>query len=163
MPAKSQQLQIRVTPLQKARLKRLADRAGFDVSSYVLARALPPEPDRFGEILRSLEDETNRRFALAALSDFLFQCPPASFSDAVARATLPELSPYLRNYVAAMVEQAAYQKGVARPPWVRDIEPLAEPHFVTSLLSLRPHLLFAAPVPFKRRNIFVDASLGSRV
>lgn len=163
MPAKSQQLQIRVTPLQKARLKRLADRAGFDLSSYVLARALPPEPDRFGEILRSLEDDANRRFALAALNDLLHACPPALFGNTVAGAKLTALSPYLRNYVAAMVEQAAYQKAVAPPPWVQDITPLPEPHFATPLTSLRRHLLLSAPVPFKRRNIFVDAGVGARV
>jgi hypothetical protein len=41
--------------------------------------------------------------------------------------------------------------------------PLAEPYFATSLKSLREHLLVAAPIPFKRRNIFVDASVGARV
>ena len=62
-----------------------------------------------------------------------------------------------------MVEQAADQKHLAPPAWVRDIVPLATPHFATPLKSLRMHLLQAAPVPFKRRNIFVDAGVGSRV
>ncbi len=73
------------------------------------------------------------------------------------------LSPYLRNYVAAMVELAAHQRGVAPPVWVRQVPPLEEPHFATSLPGLRLTLLRASPVPFKRRNIFIDSSLGDRV
>ena len=42
MTRKSEQIQIRVTPHQKAALKRRAKHAGQDVSSYVLSRTLPP-------------------------------------------------------------------------------------------------------------------------
>ena len=62
-----------------------------------------------------------------------------------------------------MVEQAAAQKGVTPPPWLREIEPLVEPHFATPLAGLRLHLLRASPVPFRRRNIFVDTGVGGRV
>jgi uncharacterized protein (DUF1778 family) len=163
MPAKTQQLQIRVTPRQKAVLKRLAAAAGRDVSSYVLSRLVPPEQDRFAELLRALENDADHRFVLAELNDFLEACPPLGFADAVARAALGGLSPYLRNYVAAMVEQAANRKGVVPPAWTRDVAPLDTPRFATPLTSLRMHLLRAAPVPFKRRNIFVDSSVGGRV
>lgn len=166
MSAKTQQLQIRVTPRQKAALKRHAHAAGLDVSSYVLARVLPTNPDRFAAILRALEHEAEHeaehRFALAELNDFLHACPSPDFSDAVARASFGALSPFLQNYVAAMVEQAAAHKHVAPPAWVRDIEALDIPHFATPLRSLRWHLLRASPVPFKRRNIFVDATVGDR-
>ena len=163
MSAKSQQLQIRIAPAQKAALRRLAHAAGLDVSGYVLARVLPPGPERFAGILLALGDDADRRFALAELNDFLHSCAPVQFAEAVARADLGELSPFVQNYVAAMVEQAAGHKGVAPPAWVRDVIPLAEPHFATPLRSLRLHLLHAAPVPFKRRNIFVDAGVGARV
>jgi hypothetical protein len=163
MSAKSQQLQIRVTPRQKTALKHLASRAGLDVSGYVLARVLPPGPARFAEILGALEDDNNRRFALAALNDFLHECAPIQFGEAVARASLSNLSSYVQNYVAAMVEQAAHQKEISPPLWVRDIASLPEPHFITSLTGLRLHLLLAAPAPFRRRNIFVDAGVGARV
>lgn len=66
MSTKSQQLQIRVTPGQKAQLKRLARGAGQDVSGYVLARALPEARLRFGEIIRALRDREGYRFALNA-------------------------------------------------------------------------------------------------
>jgi uncharacterized protein (DUF1778 family) len=163
MPAKTEQLQIRVTPQQKMALKRLADAAGRDVSSYVLSRLVPPEQDRFADVLRALETEADRRFALAELNDFLHACPPIVFREAVGRADLGDLSPYLQNYVAAMVEQAADQKHLAPPAWVGDIAPLDAPHFATRMKSLRLHLLQAAPVPFKRRNIFVDAGVGARI
>lgn len=163
MGIKSQQLQIRVTPHQKAALKRSASAAGVDVSTYVLARVLPPERVRLAEILRALQRDSNRRFALAELNDFLHACAPIEFSAAVAQASVGNLSPVLGNYVAAMVELAATQKHVSPPRWVRDVAPLDEPYFATALKSLRTHLLLAAPVPFKRRNIFVDASVGARV
>jgi len=163
MAAKTLQLQIRVTPQQKAALKRQADAAGQDVSSYVLSRLVPPERDRFAEVLRALESDADARFALAELNDFLYACAPGAFVDAVARAGLTRLSPYLQNYVAAMVEQAAGQKDVVPPAWTQDVAPLATPQFATPLLSLRMHLLRSAPVAFKRRNIFVDAGVGARV
>ena len=163
MAAKTQQLQIRVTPQQKAGLKRQAGAAGLDLSSYVLSRLLPPERDRFAGILRALEPEADRRFALAELHDFLHGCAPGAFAEAVARADWGALPQWVQNYVAALVEQAADQKHVAPPPWVGDVAPLATPRFATELKSLRLHLLRSAPVPFKRRNIFVDTSVGQRL
>lgn len=163
MPAKTAQLQIRVTPQQKAALKRQARAAGCDMSSYVLSRLMPEGADRFAAILRTLRSADDHRFALAELNDFLAASSPKEFGEAVAVAALGGLSPYLQNYVAAMVEQAAAAKDVAPPPWVREIPPLDAPRFVTPLKSLRLHLLQSAPVPFKRRNIFIDAGVGARV
>lgn len=85
------------------------------------------------------------------------------FADAVAESAIAPLSPYLQNYVAAMVEQAAALKGVFPPEWTQRVTPLTEPHFVTAMVSLRLHLLRSSPVPFKRRNIFVDSAIGARV
>ncbi|MEP6732706.1 MAG: hypothetical protein ABJE10_18830 [bacterium] len=163
MTPKSQQLQIRVTPAQKSAMRRLAREADLDVSAYVLSRVLPADEERFAAILRVLHVSGDERFALAELNDFLTALAPARFATAVGRAKLDRLSLLLQNYVAAMVEQAAGQKEVAPPVWTRDVAPLAEPYFATSLSSLRLYLLQASPVPFKRRNLFVDAAVGSRV
>lgn len=163
MSSKSQQLQIRVTPRQKAALKRLARAAELDVSAYVLSRALPPAGLGFAAILARLDDDEDRRYTLAELNDFLAALGSAELRDAVAHADLRKLSPFLRNYVAAMVEQASHQKRVPPPSWTTEVEPLALPYFATPLTSLRPHLLRASPVPFKRRNIFVDSTVGDRV
>jgi hypothetical protein len=161
--AKTQQLQIRVTPEQKSALARKARRAGQDVSSFVLSRVLPPAALRLSEILDALGCPSQHRFALAELNELLTELAPREFADVTGDAELPGLSPVLQNYVAAMVELAAHQKGVAPPSWVLGIPPLAEPHFATPLEGLRLHLLRASPVPFKRRNIFIDSSLGDRV
>jgi len=161
--AKTQQLQIRIAPAQKTALRRLARAAGLDVSSYVLARLLPPEQGRFTGLLRRMGEEADRRFALAELHDLLRSCAPAQFSEAVAVADLRDLPVWLQNYVAAMVEQAAEQKELAPPVWVGNVTPLDDPHFATPLRSLRLHLLASSPTAFKRRNIFIDAGSGARV
>jgi uncharacterized protein (DUF1778 family) len=161
--AKTQQLQIRVTPEQKSALARLARRAGQDVSTFVLSRALPSAALRLREILSALGEADRRRFALAELNDLLTELAPRELAEVTAGADLRGLSSYLQNYVAAMVELAAHQKGVVPPAWLRDVHPLEEPHFATALEGLRLHLLRASPVPFKRRNIFIDSSLGDRV
>ena len=163
MANKSQQLQIRVTPQQKSALKRRAARAGQDLSTYVLSRVLPEVRETFEARLRDLRVDSQRRYALAALGDFLRGLTPAEFSQAVCQVDLTHLSGFLKNYVAAMVEQAATLKGVSPPEWTATVEGLDEPYFAAPLLSLRPHLLRSAPVPFKRRNLFVDATLEDRV
>ena len=163
MAAKTQQLQIRIAPAQKAALRRLAKAAGLDVSSYALLRLLPPDQGRFAALLRRMSEEADRRFALAELHDLLRSCAPAQFAEAVAVADLRDQPAWLRSYLAAMVEQAAGQKGLAAPVWVREVTPLEEPHFATPLRSLRLHLLASSPTAFKRRNIFIDAGIGARV
>ena len=163
MGTKSEYLQIRVTPRQKALLKRAAAAAGVDVSTYVLARAVPDARLRFAELLDRLARTDDHRYVLAELNDFLAALGPAELRDAVDGADLPALSPFLKNYVAAMVEQASYIKGILAPSWTLGVLPLEAPWFATSITGLRLHLLRAAPVPFKRRNLFVDASVGSRV
>lgn len=163
MGAKSQFLQIRVTPREKALLKRAAAAAGQDLSTYVLARAIPDARVRFAELIDALGRAEDHRYALAELNDLLTALGAAELRDAVADADLGGLSPFLRNYVAAMVEQAAHARNVAAPAWTRRVPPLDTPWFATPLEGLRLHLLRASPVPFKRRNLFIDASLGSRV
>ncbi|MGH7653779.1 MAG: plasmid mobilization protein [Gemmatimonadaceae bacterium] len=162
MATKTQHLQIRVTPGQKAALHRQAAAAGSDLSTYVLARLAPARHNRFAELLAALA-AAEHRFALAELNDFLTDCPPILFHDAVAVAPITALVPYLQNYVAALVEHAAALKGVSPPGWTANVRPLKEPHFITPMASLRLHLLRSSPVPFKRRNIFVDSAIGARV
>jgi hypothetical protein len=119
---------------------------------------------RFARLLEVLRTDDQPGFALAELNDLLSSLTPAELGSTVAHADLAGLTPYLRNYVAAMVELAAHQRDVPPPAWVRDVEPLeTTPHFATPLAGLRLHLLRAAPVPFKRRNIFIDSSIGDRV
>lgn len=125
---------------------------------------LAPASLRFHRLIDELRATgTDHSFALASLNDHLASLEPEELPDAVADADLEGLSPFLRNYVAAMVEQAASRHGVPPPVWVREVEPLDEPYFAAPLKSLRPHLLRTAPVAFKRRNLFVDSTIGDRV
>ncbi len=163
MVIRSQNIQVRVTPEQKAALRRLAKRADQDLSSYILSRSLPADGARFDTLVSNLRDDPNPRFVLAALNDFLGELVAVQLAEAVRHADLSGLSQFLQNYLAAMVEQACALKRAAPPPWVRDVSPLVEPYFAGDLKALRPHLLRVSPVAFKRRNLFVDSSIGARV
>lgn len=163
MPTRSLQLQIRVTPRQKAELRRRARAAGIGMSEYVLARALPEARDRFAALMQELGAADEPRLVLAELNDLLASLTPTAFTEAVAAAAADSLTPNLANYVAAMVEHAAHLKQVPPPEWTSGVAPLAAPHFATNLRSLRAHLLRSAPVPYRRRNIFVDTGVGGRV
>ena len=118
---------------------------------------------RFAGLLEALRIDGQPSFALAELNDLLSGLTSGELCSAVEHADLTGLTPYLQNYVAAMVELAAQRRDVPPPAWVRDVEPLEEPRFATPLASLRLHLLRSAPIPFKRRNIFIDSSIGDRV
>jgi hypothetical protein len=159
---KSDQLQIRVTPADKAALKRLARRAGMDVSAYVLSRVRPPAAIELAHLLRALGQDFDR-FVLAEINDVLSRLAPAEFTAAVEGLDPSRLSPWLQNYVSAMIEHAASRKGQRPPAWVHDVEPLDRPWFAVPFARLRPYLLRVAPIAFKRRNLFVDATVGDRV
>jgi hypothetical protein len=95
---------------------------------------------RFAALLESLGDDGQSRFVLAELNDLLSGLTGEELPGAVEHANLVGLSPFLRNYVAAMVELASHQRDVPPPAWVRDVEPLErDPHFATSLPGLRLH------------------------
>ena len=164
MPAatKSGQLQIRVSPAQKAAIRRAARQAGLGMSAYVLARLLSAPARRFQGLTEACADSRDARFALAQLNSWLASLGAGELQEAVASPP-PRLAPYLANYVAAMVEVACANNGVAPPSWLRSTAPLAEPVFGSALMSLRLYLLTHSPAPFRRRNIFIDASVGSRV
>jgi len=160
--AKSTQLQIRVSPAEKAAIRDAARRAGLEMSAYVLARVLPAPARHFQELTGACADPEGARFALAELSAWLASLGAAELQEAVASPP-PALTPYFANYVAAMVEYACAYRGVAPPAWTRAVAPLTEPVFGSALMSLRLYLLTHSPAPFRRRNIFIDASVGSRV
>jgi hypothetical protein len=159
---KSGQLQIRVSPAQKAAICRAARRAGLDMSAYVLGRLLPAPARRFQGLTQACADAQDASFALAELNSWLASLGAAELQESVSSPPA-RLTPYLANYVAAMVEYACAEKGVVPPSWTRAAPPLAEPVFGSALLSLRLYLLTHSPAPFRRRNIFIDASVGSRV
>jgi uncharacterized protein (DUF1778 family) len=164
MAGKDRQLQIRVSVAEKAAIQRAARRAGMDLSAWALRRLLPSAQRTFRDLTDTLAREpSRRRFTLADLNDFLADLRAEAFLDAVAEPPAEGLDPYTANYVAAMVETAAHRSDVPPPAWTLAVQPLSQPMFGSPLLGLRLHLLLAAPPAFKRRNIFVDSSIGDRV
>jgi uncharacterized protein (DUF1778 family) len=153
--AKTSQLQIRVSPEQKAALKRLAARAGVSVSEYVLTRVLPTGKIELDRRVEELRSAAVRHEALDDLLAFLEDLPADRLEQVGPPAALDDLPAVVRNQVAAAVEHAAARSGVEAPRWVREIEPPDRPHFAWELRSLRPHLMRVTPAAFKRRNVFV--------
>ena len=160
---KTAQLQLRVSPAEKAAIQRAARRAGMDMSAYVLDRLLPAAATRFQELTAACAEAASARFALAELNSFLSRLGAGELRDAVASPPPAGLTTMHANYIAAMVESACAQHGSAPPRWAGEITPLVEPAFGSGLASLRLYLLTHSPPPFRRRNIFIDASIGARV
>ena len=116
-------------------------------------------PEAFRSLTTKLGD-SKPAFVLAELNDLLTAADAGQF-ELLAPPSIADS--YLANYVAAMVELAAHNTGTFPPAWTSGIAPLAEPVFALPFLSLRAHLLPELPVPFRRRNIFIDSSIGARV
>ena len=162
--AKTGQLQIRVSAGEKTRIRKRARSAGMTVSEWVLRRLLPPVEEEFQQLCGELAARPEARsYELAHLHDFLARLDPRDFSLAVREPPAAPLAEFEANYVAAMIEYAAYGKGVRPPSWIGDVPPLEAPWFGAPEQSLRLHLLTNSPPPFRRRNLFVDSSVGDRV
>ena len=162
-PAKLSQLQVRVSEAEKSAIRRAAQQAGMDMSAYVLSRVLPAPAAAFQEAIAALSEAAEPSFALAQLNSLLASLTASELRQAVAAGPQAALSPFLANYVAAMCETACTVRGVPVPAWTRGIEALPEPVFGSALPSLRLYLLTRSPAPFRRRNIFIDSSVGAQV
>jgi hypothetical protein len=159
---KTQQLQIRVGTAEKAELRRRAKAAEMGVSAWVLARALPENATTFERLTQRLSGP-EPSYVLAELNDFLARLSASELASAVESAPPHKAPLFLRTYVAAMVEHAAARKGAEVPRWALETPALQEPYFASRLHGLRLHLLTSSPAAFRRRNLFVDASVGDRV
>jgi hypothetical protein len=159
---KTRQLQIRLSVAQKATLQRAAARAGLDVSAYVLARVAAPAAGEFTRLVRAA-GQGDGRFPLAELNALLTSLTGGELEDAIAGGIPGNLAPRIANTIAAMVETACASRELEYPRWTQSIPPLTVPVFGSGLLGLRLYLLTHSPAPFRRRNIFVDATLGDQV
>jgi hypothetical protein len=160
---KTSQLQIRVSADEKLAIQRAAARAGMDLSAYVLGQVLSVPAAEFRDGVAACMGATHPGFALAEINSLLSSLTAGELRAAVASPLPAGLSPFVANYLAAMVEYACAKRGIATPGWTRSIEPLADPVFGSELQSLRLYLLTRSPPPFRVRNIFIDASVGDRV
>ena len=156
------QLQVRVTPAEKAAIARAARRAGVGMSEYVLSRALPNQAVQWQGWLRKLVRSDGAKIVLAGLSTWLAGLGAGELPGAIDAAP-HGLSDFHANYVAAMAEHLCAARGVDAPRWTLAVAPLARPVFASDLKSLRLHLLAHSPAPFRRRNLFVDSVVGGQV
>ncbi len=162
--AKTEQLQIRVSPEEKSLIRARATQAGVGMSDWVLLQLFPPVEARFRECLEALVADPDRTsFTLAELHDLLAGFSGRQITHGLRNPPGVSLPPVEANYVAAMTEFAAMKCGVPPPAWTGDVPPLDRPWFGTDLMSLRLHLLTNSPAVFRRRNIFIDTSVGGRV
>lgn len=160
---KGGQLQIRVSEREKAAIQAAARRAGMDMSAYVLARVLPDIETRASALLGRMASPDTRKLALAEFSSWLNDLSGAEFEQVVRIVPAKTLPDEVRNYLAAMVELTCARRQLLVPPWTHEVAPLRQPYFASALVGLRLHLLTNSPPPFRRRNLFVDTSVGGQV
>ena len=162
--ANTQQLQIRVSAKQKALIQARARLADEDVSKWVLRQLLPPVQDKFQTLAGNLQVGPElRSYALAELHDFLNSLSSAQLIRAVELPPSAELSDFSANYLAAMIEFCCRSRSVSPPAWLDDVKPLEQPWFASSLVGLRLYLLTHSPPAFRRRNLFLDSTIGDRI
>ena len=161
--SKTEQLQIRVTFAEKAYIERAAKLAGLPMSQWVIKKLIRDNQQRFHQIVDNIRPGKKISYSLAVLNDFLTGLLSVEFRDAVnEKPNMPNDS-YLKNYIAAMIEFAAHKNKKDAPTWVYQIEPLKQPRFASELSSFRLYLLTHSPPPFRKRNIFIDSSVGDQL
>lgn len=160
---KSTHIQLRVSPKEKQQIAKSAKRSGLSLSAWILNKVLSEKTLDFQVLMRELGQGTHDRVTLAAFSDFLDELSRADFDMALEQGPQAKLSALHLNTVAAMVEHVAQMSGFAFPQWTKKISPLEKPWFASNLKALRCHLLVSSPAAYKRRNLFVDSTVGDRV
>ena len=161
---KTHQLQIRISAEDKALIRARAAGAGMDVSKWVLQQVLPPVERDFQAFCRELAERPQARsFTFAELQDWFARLTGNEFVRAVRYASEARLPLFEAAYLAATIEHVAAIRGVDPPPWTAAVEALEAPWFASSLKSLRLYLLTHSPPPYRRRNLFIDSSVGQRV
>lgn len=160
---KTEQLQIRVSRSQKLAIKKQAQKAHMNMSNWLLTKALPTAQMSFQDLLAEIAASEMPSFAFAELLELIGPMGADEFESAVSELPEVELDLYWKNYLAATIEHAAAMKRVKAPSWTREMSPLKEPAFGSSLESLKLHLLVNSPPAFIEKNIFIDSSVGDRV
>ena len=161
--SKLAQLQIRVSEQEKSAIRRAAEGAGMDMSTYVLSRVLPAWRQAFQQATAALSASARPSLVLADINALLSRLTAGELREAVELPPERELPAFLANYVAAMIELASQRRGIQPPAWLSRIRPLTEP-ISWFFVGVAPfHLLTHSPAPFRRRNIFIDSSLGDRL
>lgn len=161
--AKNQQIQLRISVKEKGMIKQAALRAGMTMSEWILAKVLPAKQQHYQELIRKIATAREQSYVFAELNDLLNASSVKELASILATPFVTELNSYQQNYLAAMLEVVAHKRSLKVPLWLSEIPGLDGPVFGTRLNSLRMYLLLRAPPPFRRRNIFIDSTIGDRV
>lgn len=160
---KTEFLQIRVTSTEKKLIQSKARRLGMDMSVWVKSRLFSEQNQNYRELIDSILDKSSSKEALAFLNDFLHALTAKEFHEVVTEIPEHFINSLEGNYIAAMVEMAAHQKNITSPSWTNKYAGLSKPYFSSKFEKLRLHLLLSSPIPFRKRNIFIDSTIGDRV
>lgn len=162
MDTKTSQLQIRVSPAEKAILKRLAAAEGISVSAFVLDRVLPAHGGEVAERIAALQGGSDLQTRLSDLELHLLSMSDEEFPQAVVGVDVGDMRPLEKNCAAAAVEREAWRRGLAAPEWTTDVRPLEHPWFAWRIRALRPHLMRIAPPAYKLRNVYLPSHEDTR-
>lgn len=157
-------LQIRLSKHEKELIVKAAGANGVNISKWIMQRIMIDKRSQFQSIcLKMSKDITNKSFYLSDLNDYLTNLSANEFLIALDTRPNVKLSISDWNIIVAMIDYAAYKKRAKSPDWLNDVEPLQHPLFATELTTVRQYLLITSPIAFRRRNIFVDTSIGGMV
>ena len=162
---KSEYIQIRVSEHEKKTIKTAAYEAGLDMSAYILGHLDIDLTSQWESLLANLQGSKSEdlHYPWAAIIDFLTPLNANQFQHLFQSAHKWALSPENLNYLAATVERKALNLGISAPKWLLDIPPCANPYFADETPKLKLYLLLHGDPVFRRRNIFIDSSIGGRI
>lgn len=155
-------IQIRISKDEKKRFAKLAKLQGQSLSEWIISKLSSDSSSiEIKKIYAKLRKAEDSSYILALLNDYLMNMPELLWNDALKDS--PE-NIDIENlcYIASMIERATEIRGLELPQWVKDIGPLSKPYFGSKLKNLRMYLLINSPIAFRKRNIFIDASVGDR-
>ena len=162
---KSDYIQIRVSKLEKKAIKTAAYDAGLDMSAYILGHLDIDLGSQWQSLLANLQDLKleDSHFCWAAIIDFLTPLDANQFQHLFQYAEQWNLDPENQNYLAATIERKALSLNIPAPKWLSEIAPCAYPYFEDETPKLKQYLLLHGDPVFRRRNIFIDSSIGGRI
>lgn len=137
----------------------------MDISAYLLSKAGLDLRAKWDGLAGDLEraDDEKISYVWAAIIDFLTPLSRQDFQDLFANEPAWSLSDFKENYLVGLIERVAQNLNIPAPNWALDVNPLADPYFPEEHPKLRVYLMLHGDPIFRRRNIFIDSSIGGRV
>lgn len=149
--------------MEKQWIQKKAKELDLDMSVWVKQLLFSQKNQTYMNLMDAISNSKFSKEALAHFNDFLDRLPAKDFVETVMEIPGIFKDTFHGNYIAAMVEMAAHQKKVAPPSWTKKYTGMEEPYFASSFENLRFHLLVSSPIPFRKRNIFIDSTIGDRI